>query len=107
MTKDELATYILQLHGVVGAGQTPSADDFNLVKQTMDNCHGELEQLEIALWPVTDIPDYAAESFAVFVEATLTAWGKEVNLVKREMAESRLRKLTADRRHSVGKAQYF
>lgn len=107
MTKQELRTHILQQLGIYGAGETPTADDAELVETVIDNCQDELEQLEVALWPVDDVPGYAIESFVHYCKASLTAFGQEYDPNAKEMALRQLRSLTADKRSSVGRAVYF
>ena len=107
MTKAELADHILKQLGVLGAGQTATAEDRELMETIIDNCQGELEQLNVALWPVDDIPGYAIESFCLYCKSSTTAFGMQYDEANRTLAEKRLRKLTADPRHTVGKADYF
>lgn len=107
MTKAELRTHILRQLGVVGAGETPSADDATLVETVIDNCQDELEQLEVALWSVDDVPGYAIESFCLYCKASLTAFGQEYDPRLKELALRQLRYVTADRRSGVGRATYF
>lgn len=107
MTKAELRNHILRQLGVLGAGQTANADDAALIEQIIDNCQAELEQMEVALWPVDSIPDYAVEAFTMYVTSTVTAFGNQADLGQKMMALRMLRALTVDRRSSVGKANYF
>lgn len=107
MTKEQLRDHILRQLGVLGAGDTATAEDAELVETVIDNCQDELEQLEIALWSVDDVPAYAIEPFCLYVRSSLTAFGQEYDENGRERAEFRLRKLTADKRSGVGKATYF
>ena len=62
MTKAEVRDHILRQLGVIGAGESPTAEDAELVETVMDNCHDELEQMEVATWSIDDVPGYAIES---------------------------------------------
>jgi hypothetical protein len=107
MTKQELRDHILQQLGVLGAGEAATADDAQLVETVIDNCQDELEQLEVALWSVDDIPGYAIESFTLYCKASLTAFGHDYDPGLKALGLSQLRYLTADRRAGVGKATYY
>ena len=107
MTKQELRNHILQQLGVIGAGETATAEDAELVETVIDNCQDELEQLEVALWSVDDVPGYAIESFTHYCKGSLTAFGQEYDPRIKAMALASLRYLTADKRSGVGKATYY
>jgi hypothetical protein len=107
MTKAQLRDHILRQLGIIGAGEAASAEDAELCETIIDNCQDELEQLEVALWPVEDVPGYAIESFCLYVRASCTAWGQEFDPRLKKLALDQLRYLTADRRSGVGKATYF
>lgn len=107
MTKAELRNHILQQLGILGAGDTATAEDADLVETVIDNCQGELEQLEVALWPVEDVPGYAIESFTLYCKASLTAFGQEYDPRLKELGLRQLRYLTADKRSGVGRAVYY
>lgn len=107
MTKAELRDHALRQMGVIGAAEDASAEDAALMETIIDNCQDELEQLEVALWPVTDVPAYAIESFIAYCKASCTAWGQEYDPRVKSLALSQLRYVTADRRSGSGKACYF
>src|SRR5688572_9228271 len=107
MTKGELRDHILQQLGVLGAGDTATADDAVLMETIIDNCQDELEQLEVALWPVDDVPGYAIESFCQYVKSSCSAWGQDYDPKLKALGLSQLRYLTADRRSGAGKATYY
>jgi hypothetical protein len=107
MTKAELRDHILRQLGVLGAGDDATAEDATLVEAVIDNCQDELEQLEVAVWPVDDVPGYAIESFVLYCRGSLTAFGQDYDQRVKDMALARLRMLTADRRAGVGRANYF
>lgn len=107
MTKEQLRDHILQQIGVLGAGETATAEDAELVENVIDNCQDELEQLEVALWPVDDVPGYAIESFTLYCKASLTAFGQEYDPALKRLGLSQLRYLTSDKRSGVGRAVYY
>lgn len=107
MTKEELRDHILRQLGVVGAEETPTSADAELCETIIDNCHDELEQLEVASWSVDDIPPFAVESLTLYVKASCQAWGQDYDPRNQELALRRLRYITADRRNGVGRANYF
>jgi hypothetical protein len=107
MTKAELRDHILRQLGIIGAGEAPPAEDAELVETVIDNCQDELEQMEVALWPVDDVPGYAIESFALYCKASLTAFGQQYDPRLKELGLRQLRMVTQDRRAGVGRANYF
>ena len=107
MTKEQLRDHILRQLGVLGAADTADAEDASLMETIIDNCQGELEQLEVALWPADDVPAYAIEGFTLYCKSSFTAWGQEYDPRQKELGLRQLRSLTADRRHGVGRATYF
>ena len=107
MTKAELRNHILRQIGVIGAVDTASAEDAELMETIIDNCQDELEQLEVALWTTADVPSYAVEGFAMYAKGSCTAWGQEYDERLRDAGLRRLRQVTADRRSGVGRANYF
>lgn len=107
MTKEELRDHVLRQLGVIGAAEAPFAEDAALVETVIDNCQGELEQMEVALWATDDIPAYACESMALYCKASLTAFGQEYDPRVKALALAQLRMVTADRRSGVGRANYF
>jgi hypothetical protein len=107
MTKAELRDHALRQMGVIGAAEEASAEDAALMETIIDNCQDELEQMEVALWPVDDVPGYAIESFTHYVKASCTAWGQDYDPRLKGLALAQLRTVTADRRSGVGRAEYF
>lgn len=115
MALAELRDRVLQRLGVLAAGEIASAEDATLVESALRGVQGELEQLNIALWTIDDVPAYAAGSL---IRMTLPEVGPAFGVVAinglpldegyRAMAIHRLRELTADRAPSVpGTAEYF
>lgn len=115
MTLAELRDKVLQRLGVLAAGENASPEDAALVEDALTGIQGELDQLNIALWTLDDVPDYAAGSM---IRMALPEVGPSFGVVAinglpldedyREMAIRRLRELTNDRRvSSVGMAEYF
>jgi hypothetical protein len=107
MTKEQLRDHILRQLGVLGAGETATAEDAELVEAVIDNCQDELEQLEVALWSVDDVPGYAIEGFTLYCKASLTAFGQEYDPNLKALGLKQLRYLTADKRSGVGRAVYY
>jgi hypothetical protein len=107
MTKAQLRNHILQQLGVIGAGETASAEDAALMETIIDNCQSELDELEIATWTTSDVPAFAIEGMSMFVRASCAAWGQEYDPALRELGLRRLRQVTQDRRSDTGKACYF
>ena len=107
MTKSELRDHILRQLGVIGSHETATTEDATLVEDVIDNCHDELEQLEVALWSVDDVPGYAIESFVLYCKASLTAFGQEYDPRLKSLGLKQLRYVTADRRSGVGRATYY
>lgn len=107
MTKAEVRDHILRQIGVIGAGETAPAEHAAMVETVIDNCHAELEQLDVALWAVDDVPAYAVESFCIYCKASLTAFGHEYDPALKELGLRQLRYVTADRRSGTGTATYY
>ena len=107
MTLDEFRDHLAENLGLKGDGNALSADRANYLETVITNCHGELEQLEVALWPTSDIPSFAVESFADYCAASVSRFGRDRNPALKFAALQELRFLTADPRHGVGKAEYF
>jgi hypothetical protein len=107
VTKEQLRDHVLRQLGVLGAADDAAAEDAELMETIIDNCQGEIEQLEVALWPVDDIPAYAVESMALYCKASCTAWGQEYDPRLKQLALAQLRMVTSDRRSGVGRACYF
>lgn len=107
MTREEFRDHLLRQLGVIGAGETADAHDAEMAETIIDNCHDELVQMEVALWPVDDIPGYAAESFALYCKATCTAWGQDYDPQLKALGLKQLRYITADKRSGRGTADYF
>jgi hypothetical protein len=107
VTKAELRNHILRQLGVLGAGETATAEDAEMMETIIDNCQDELEQLEVATWSADDIPGYAIESFCLYGKASVTAFGQEYDPRIKKLALDQLRYITADKRAGVGRACYF
>ncbi len=107
MTLAEFRDHLASSIGIKGRGNALAADDANYLETVIGNCHGELEQLGVALWPVEDIPDWAVENFALYCEASIRRFGLSLNPVVKKFALDALRYLTADGQTGVGKACYF
>jgi hypothetical protein len=107
MTKEEFRDHCLRQIGVIGAAETASAEDAELMETIIENCHAELEQQEVALWSVDDIPAYAVEGLVTYCKASANAWGLDYDPRLQELGLRRLRTVTADKRAGTGSANYF
>jgi hypothetical protein len=107
VTEDEFRNHLAENLGIKGDGNTLSADRANYLTTLIENCHGELEQLGVALWALSDIPEYAVESLVDYCAGSVSRFGRERNPGLKVAALLDLRALTADSRHGVGKAEYF
>lgn len=101
--RDHLASNL----GIKGRGNNLSAEDAEYLETVILNCQDELEQLEVALWPSSDIPAYAVESFVLYCMATVTRFGRDYDPGLKGLGLSQLRYLTHDSRHGVGKADFY
>lgn len=107
MTLEEFRDHLAENLGIKGDGNTLSADRANYLETLIGNCHGELEKLSVALWPSSDIPAYAVESFTDYCKASVSRFGMDRDPALKYAALRELRYLTADTRSGVGKADYF
>lgn len=64
-TKNELALRLLRKLGVVGAGQTASADDLLIAEEKIVAAHDTLVSMNRARWTLNDVPGYAAEGYVL------------------------------------------
>lgn len=107
MTPEEFRDHLAENLGIKGDGNTLSADRANYLETIINNCHDELEQLSVALWPVSDIPGYAVESFADYCAASIGRFGRSRDPGLKVAALAELRYLTHDKRHGSGCAVYY
>lgn len=71
-TISDLAKRTLQKLQVLAAGETPSAEDQELVVTKLMAVHAYLRKEDLLRWTVQDIPDYAEEPY-VMMAAFLAA----------------------------------
>ena len=107
MTLEEFRDHLAINLGIKGRGNALTADDASYLETVIENCHGELEQLDVALWPSSDIPGYAVESFVIYCKGTISRFGYDPDPTLKYLGLTNLRGLTADGRAGVGKATYF
>lgn len=107
MTLEEFRDHLATQMGVKGRGNALSADDATYLETVIANSHGELEQLGVALWPVDDIPAYAAESLVIYCRGSVARFGFDPDPALKAMGLMQLRYLTADGQVGTGKACYF
>jgi hypothetical protein len=107
MTLDQFRDHLATNLGIKGRGNALAADDAAYLETVIENCQAELEQLEVALWPVSDIPGYAVESFVIYCRGSVSRFGFDPDPAVKAIGLAQLRYLTADARTGVGKADYF
>lgn len=66
-TAAQLATRVLERLKVVGAGETPSADDSSTVQNYYAGTFGEIEVEGLTYWDQDDIPDEAFQALSDFI----------------------------------------
>lgn len=101
--RDHLATQL----GIKQRGNALASDDANYLETVIQNCQAELEQLSVALWPVSDIPNYIVESFVIFCRGSISRFGFDPDPALKKLGLDQIRYLTADERNGVGQASYF
>ncbi len=101
--RDHLATQL----GIKQRGNALSSDDAAYLETVIQNCQAELEQLSVALWPVSDIPNYIVESFVTFCRGSISRFGFDPDPALKKLGLDSIRYLTADDRSGVGTACYF
>ena len=107
MTLEEFRDHLAADLGVKAEGNALSADRASYLETVIDNCQGELEQLNVALWPSSDIPSYAVESFVIYCKGTISRFGFDPDPALKALGLMQLRYLTADSQTGTGKACYF
>lgn len=107
MTLAEFRDHLASSLGIKGRGNALADDDANYLETVITNCHDELEELEVALWETSDIPAYAVESLVLYCKATISRFGLDPDPALKALGLMQLRYITADRRHGVGRAEYF
>ncbi len=56
-TKAQVRNDVLEELGVLGAGETASAEDATAVERRIDQVHAELDNLGLVAWPISAVPD--------------------------------------------------
>lgn len=107
MTLDEFRDHLAQNIGLKGDGNNLSSDRANYLETLIGNCQAELEQIEVALWPTSDIPAFIIESFTDYCKASISRFGMSRDPALKYAALREIRYLTADKRSQVGQAEYF
>src|SRR5690242_15539895 len=94
-SREALVARALHKLGVIGAGQSGSAEDTQLVNGTVDTVLSDLASRNIYQWGDPDqIDDDAFEHLAELIaEANARDFGADRNEQNRLLAESRLRQL--------------
>lgn len=96
ISRQQLILRALQKNGVVGAGQTASAEDVALVDVVIDPTMSDLATRDIWVWGAPDeFDDDASEHLAgILANATATDFGKSFDPALQEYLEKRLRRLS-------------
>lgn len=107
MTLAEFRDHLAANLGLKGYGNALDNDVAEYLQTVIENCQGELEQIGVALWPSSDIPAYAVESFVIYCRGSISRHGFDPDPSLKAMGLMQLRYLTADSQTGVGKAEYF
>lgn len=111
MTLAELAALLLQDMGVIGPTETPTSEDSDFVSDKLTRAQARLDQLDIAPWTITTVPDYAVDAFIQYtIPSCARAFGypMENPSAAEDAALTQIKHLVADRRvHTPGTATYF
>lgn len=112
LTKAELAARVLQHLGLLGAGQSASAEDDGLVQEAIDAVHAELRKEGLVPFATSAIPEWAQAPLRDFVAAEVGPAFGMVTLPEKEArqatARRRLATQVAAMRHPIPiVAEYF
>ncbi len=107
MTLEQFRDHLASTIGIKGRGNALAAEDATYLETIIENCHDELEQLSVALWPVSDIPGYAVESFLVYCKGSIGRFGMDPAPDLKSLGLMQLRYLTHDSQAGRGRATYF
>jgi len=87
MTRAQMIDKVLQRLGVLGAGQSASAEDADLVGKTLDGIHSQYRKLRLAPFATSAFPDWAQEPYAKIIAAQVAPYfGKGDDMAVREDA---------------------
>lgn len=110
MTLEELRDHLLGHLGVLGIGAAASADDAAHATTVLTNAHGTLQKLNVALWTLDDVPDWAIEAFVKYaapMAAPRFGLAEQYPMINQRVALAELRELTSDGRTPPAKACYY
>lgn len=110
LTKAELRNRILEHIGVVGAGQSASAEDAALVDEAIDAAHDRLNKFGLVPFATSAIPTWAQIPLRDYVAGDVgRSFGLGDSLKPGQMAaENELRRQVAGYRHPIRiAADYF
>lgn len=68
-TRAQMIDHVLKRLGVIGAGQSASAEDTDLVGSVLDTVHSQYRKRGLANFAISAFPDWAQEPFAKLVAA--------------------------------------
>lgn len=66
-TKADIAAAVLSRLGVLGAGQTPSGNDQNMVEKLVESQHQKLQRRGLAPYEIESVPEWAEDDLADFI----------------------------------------
>lgn len=66
-TTQALATSVLRRLNVIGADETPSANDATLIKEMYADLYQELETEDVAFWPEAAIPEHIFRALVDYI----------------------------------------
>lgn len=69
ITLTDLAIRSLRFMGVIGADETPSAEDMTTALEGVRDAHSYLKVEDLVQWTLNDIPDYAEKPYIM-----IAAW---------------------------------
>lgn len=90
-TRAEMITKTLQRLGVLGAGQTATSEDSDIVGDALDAIHSEFQARSLAPFASSAFPEWSWEPFAMLIGADVAPYfGLPSNQGDIIMAEARL-----------------
>ena len=112
-TRAEMITLVLQRLGVVGQGQSASADDSAVTGEVIDSVHSRLRKDRLAPFATSAFPDWAQVSFADIAASELLVpfgvGGERAQLIRAGAVRGRmeLARQVASYRHNVPVRGHF
>lgn len=114
LTSAEVASRVLEMLGVNGAGQSPSSEDSNRAGEAIDSAYKRLRKVGLAPFLTSAVPDWAQTPLIAIVAADLLATfgvgGERGQLVRSEATQGmvELARYMQAKRHPVAiRARYY